>query len=109
MTRVAFQICLLVVILGLLAQLVMAAVAFPALPQHIPASWIGSTTPYKLLPAWIVFLAFPGAQIVLLLLAIFSPRDVQGRRAMETGKAVSLILLAVLFTVLQSSVFHIRR
>ena len=106
-TRAAYQICLWTIIVGLAAQVLMAIIVYPSLPERIPSSWVGSSTPYNTIPSWVVFLLFPGGQIVLLLLAIFSPKDAQRRRVMESGKAVSLILLALLFTALQASAFHV--
>lgn len=109
LTRAAFQISLWLIILGLLVQLLMAIVVYPSLSQGIPASWAGSSVPYNTMSSWLVFIIFPGAEIVLLLLAIFSPKDGRGNRIMESGKAVSLILLALLFTALQYSAFYIPR
>lgn len=106
-TRAAFQISLWIIILGLVAQVVMAIVVYPSLPERIPAGWVGSPAPHNAVASWVVFLLFPAAEIALLLLAIFSPKDAQGRRVMESGKAASLILLALLFTALQASAFHI--
>lgn len=107
LTHGAFLACMWAIVLGLIAQLVMAIAVYPFLPEGIPASWAGSPVPYNVLPAWIVFLWFPAAQSILLILAMFSPRDEQGRRAMESGEAATLILLALLFTALQASAFHI--
>jgi len=107
LTRAAFRMSLWIIILGLAAQVLMAIVVYPSLPDRIPASWVGSSVPYNTVPSWVIFFLFPTAEIVLLLLAIFSPKDAQGRRVMESGKAVSLILLALLFTALQGSAFHI--
>lgn len=106
-TRAAFNISLWVIVAGFIAQVVMAIKAYPLLPKQIPSSWVGSTVPYMSVPSWVVFVVFPGAQIILLLLAIFSPKDDIGRRVMESGKAWALVLLALLFTALQLSAFHI--
>ncbi|HUV04106.1 MAG TPA: hypothetical protein VMX94_03260 [Armatimonadota bacterium] len=108
-TRAAFRISLWVIILGLVAQIIMAIVVYPLLPERIPSGWAGSAVPYNTVPSWLVFLLFPGAEIAVLVLAMFSPKDAHGRRLMESGKAVSLILLALLFTALQASAFHILR
>jgi uncharacterized membrane protein len=107
LTRAAFMISFWAIALSLLAQLIIAVIAYPSLPARIPSSWIGSASPYGTIPSWFVFLIFPGSQIVLMLLALITPKDSSGRRIMESGKAVALMLLAALFTALQSSIFHV--
>lgn len=108
-SHTAFQLAVWIIVLGLIAQLVIAAVAYPSLPEHIPSSWSGQLIPGQTQPAWTVFVLFPGGELVLLLIALL-PRltDAAGRRTMEVGKAVGLIVLALLLTALQSSIFHLR-
>jgi uncharacterized membrane protein len=107
LTSAAFQISIAVIALGFVAQLVIAVLVFPTLPKMIPSSWMGSTSPYGLVPRCFVFFVFPGAQIILAVLAAFSPRDERGRRIMESGKAATLVALALLFSALQASIFSV--
>ena len=107
LTRTAYLITFWTIAVGLVAQLVMAIVVYPMLPAAIPSGWLGSTMPYNMIPSWLVFVAFPSAQVIILLLAVFTPRDAEGKRVMESGKAWSLVVLALLFTALQASAFHI--
>ena len=107
LTRAAFLICLSVIVLGLLAQLVMAIIVYPQLPGQIPSGWVGSSMPHNTVPSWLVFLAFPAAQLVLMALSLCSPKDEQGKHVMDSGQALTLVLLAVAFTALQASAFHI--
>jgi len=106
-TPTAYLVSFWSVIAGLVAQLIMAVFAYRILPATIPSGWAGSAAPYNPIPSYVVFLLFPGAQIVLLLLTIFSPKDAQGRPIMEHGKSTSIVLLSILFTALQASAFHI--
>lgn len=106
-THAAYLVSFWGVITGLVAQLIMAVLAYRILPSTIPSGWAGSAAPYNPIPSYVVFLLFPGAQIVLLLLTVFSPRDAQGRPIMEHGKSTSIVLLTLLFTALQASAFHI--
>lgn len=105
--RSAFLASLITIIAGLAAQYAIAFIIFKSLPEMIPTSWIGIGTPTQTMPSWIVFIAFPGAELVLLIIALFSPKDSAGKRVMEWGKAISLICLAVLFTILQGSAFYL--
>lgn len=107
-TYAGFLASLIAIVLGFIAQIVMAIVVYPHLPNQIPSGWAGSATPYNTIPSWIVFLLFPGGQIGMLILIMFAHRDEKGRRVLETGNAIFLILLSVLFTVLQSSAFRLR-
>lgn len=107
LTRAGFHAAVWVIILGFIAQMVMAFMVYPSLPSRIPSSWIGHLVPQATVPSWTVFLVFPLGQIGLLLVGIFTPRDNDGRRIMETGKAWTLTILAILFTILQSSAFHL--
>lgn len=107
LTRSGFQISLWAIVLGLFAQLVMAIIVYPALPSRIPGIWTGSLIRGETVPSWWVFVLFPAAQVILFLIAIFSPRDKQGRLTMEFGKAATLVVLSILFTVLQASAFCI--
>ena len=107
LTRAGFQIAFWAVIVGLVAQLVMAFVVYPTLPKMIPSWWIGQLVQQPMIPSWTVFAVFPIGQIALLLIALFSPRDSDGKSVMESGKAWTLTVLAVLFTVLQASGFHL--
>ena len=109
LTRAAFQITLWVILLGLAAQVIMAIAVYPSLPDTISGGWVGLSEPQKAVPSWLVFLVFPGAQLVLLILAIFSPKDEQGRLVMESGKAWTLVLVSLLFTVLQASAFYMSK
>lgn len=106
-THAAYLASFWIVITGLVAQLIMAIFAYRILPSTIPSGWAGSSAPYNPIPSYVVFLLFPGAQIVLLLLTVFSPKDGQGRPVMEHGKCTSIVLLTLLFTALQASAFHI--
>jgi hypothetical protein len=108
-TRRAFLVCLGTIAVALVAQFVIAVIGYQHIPQEIPSGWIGWAQPGGTLPSWLVFVAFPGAQLVVLILALFTPKDEQGRRVMEPGRAASLIVLTVLFTLLQASVFTIPR
>lgn len=107
LTHTAYQITFWLTIVGFVAQVIMAVLVYPHLPAMIPAGWAGWSAPSELAPSWIVFLLFPGAQIVLFLLTIFSPKNDEGKLIMEHGKAWSLVLLALLFTALQYSAFHL--
>ena len=106
-THAAYRITFWTVVVGLIAQVVMAIIVYPSLPEFVPSGWLGSSVPYNMIPSWLVFVAFPSAQVVILLLTVFTPKDAQERRVMESGKAWSLVLLALLFTALQASAFHI--
>ena len=106
-THAAYLVALWAIAAGLVAQIVMAIMAYPILPGRIPSNWIGDAIPLGTIPSWVIFVAFPGAEIILAIIAFFSPNDEEGRKVMESGQAVSLILLAVLFTALQASAFHI--
>ncbi|HET6453129.1 MAG TPA: hypothetical protein VFI02_01875 [Armatimonadota bacterium] len=105
LTRAGYQITFWVVVLGFVAQVVMAIMVYPHLPAQIPARWAGFLFEGQTIPSWIVFVLFPVGEIVLLLVTIFSPRDDQGKLVMESGKAWTLILLALFFTLLQYSAF----
>lgn len=107
LTRAGFHISLWVIILGFIAQMVMAFMVYPSLPARIPSYWVGQLVQRATVPAWTVFLVFPLGQIILLVVGIFSPRDKDGKRIMETSKAYTLTFLAVLLTILQSSAFHL--
>ena len=107
LTRAGFHIAVWAIILGFIAQMVMAFMVYPSLPARIPSSWVGHLVPRATVPSWTVFLVFPLGQIILLLVGIFSPKDEGGRRIMETSKAYTLTILAILLTILQSSAFHL--
>lgn len=106
-THIGFQISVAAIILGFIAQVVMAVIVYPQLPPKISAGWFGSSVPYNTVPSWLIFVVFPGAQLFMLLLSWFAPKDNQGRRLMENGNAVFLVLLSALFTALQYSAFRI--
>jgi uncharacterized membrane protein len=106
-THLGFQISVGAIIVGFLVQVAMAVIVYPQLPSRISAAWAGSSVPYNTIPSWLVFILFPGAQIVMLALSWFSPKDDKGRRLMENGNAVFLVLLSLLFTSLQYSAFRI--
>jgi uncharacterized membrane protein len=105
LTRIGYQLTFWIVILGLVAQIIMAIIVYPRLPAQIPESWAGFLFEGQTIPSWIVFVLFPVGEIVLFLVTIFSPRDAQGKLVMESGKAWTLILLALFFTLLQYSAF----
>lgn len=107
LTRLGYQLTLWSVIVGFVAQVVMAIIVYPHLPADIPARWAGFLFQGQTVPSWIVFVLFPAGQIVLLLVTIFNPRDNQGKLVMETGKAWTLILLSAFFTALQYSAFRL--
>jgi uncharacterized membrane protein len=107
LTHAGFQIAFWAAAVGLVAQLVMALVVYPTLPKMIPAWWIGQLVQQQTIPSWTVFAVFPIGQVVLLLIALFTPRNQDGKRVMESGKVWTLTILAVLFTVLQASAFHL--
>ncbi|MDH7481421.1 MAG: hypothetical protein QHH26_05505 [Armatimonadota bacterium] len=106
-TYAGFLASLIAIILGFIAQMVMAVIVYPRLPEQIPSGWAGSATPYNTIPSWTVFLLFPSGQIGMLILIMFARRDEQGRRILDAGNAVFLILLSALFTVLQASAFRL--
>jgi hypothetical protein len=87
----------------------MAAVAYGHLPAVIPSGWIGWAQPGGTYPAGIVFLAFPGAQVLIVLFAWVSRKDREGHKVAQFGKVINLALLTLVFTMLQSSVFTIPR
>ncbi|MHB1457912.1 MAG: hypothetical protein ACYC0V_13460 [Armatimonadota bacterium] len=106
-TRLAYMSATAVIIIGIIVQLVLAIIVYGRLPSMILTSWIGIGTPTQTMPSWIVFIAFPISQIILLIVAHFSPKDSEGHNVMEWGKAISLILLTILFTALQGSAFKL--
>lgn len=107
LTHMGYLISLWAGIVGLMAQLVMAFMVYPTLPKEIPSWWIGQLVKQSTIPSWTVFAVFPVGTVVLLLVAYFSPRDKDGKIVMESGKAWTLTMLAVLFTILQASAFHL--
>jgi hypothetical protein len=109
LTHTTFLVCIAIIALGLVVQEVIAVWVYSSLPATIHGSWIGLTDPYQMVPSWVVFVFFPIAEIIVLTIAVFSPKDPECRRVMESGKAWPLILLALLFIVLQYSAFWIRR
>ncbi|HEY3299063.1 MAG TPA: hypothetical protein VGK34_10460 [Armatimonadota bacterium] len=94
---------------GLVVQLLMGLVGYGRLPSQIPSVWVGWIPPGTTVSSWVVFVAFPGAQLVVLLLAWFSGRNEAGKKVMQFGKSISLVLLTLLITILQSSLFTIQR
>lgn len=106
-TRRSFLVCVGSIVAGMVIQIVMAAFAFGHIPAEIPSGWIGWAPLGGSLPSWTVFVAFPGAQLIVLIVAVCSPKNEDGRRVMDSGRAIGLMLLAVLFTVLQSSAFRL--
>lgn len=109
LSRLAFQICLYFAVFCLVAQIAIAFIVYPGLPKSIPSGWVGWAQPGSTIPSWIVFLAFTSAELVVLVLTIFSPKDEQGKRVMEWGKMESLTIVAALFLLLQASAFRIPR
>lgn len=107
--RSAFVISTAIILIGLLAEIIIALVVYPSLPRYIPSGWLGWVPVGGTIPSWVVFLAFPGAQLIVLATAIFSTKDEMGRRVMGLEKAISLTLLGLLFTALQASALHIPR
>lgn len=108
-THIGYQIAVWVIVLGLIAQLVMAFIIYPKLPAQIPSGWTGSVQPYNLVSKWVVFAMFPGFQLVLLIISLFSPKNAEGKRTMQTGNSVTVIILALVITALQASGFFINR
>ncbi len=107
LTHTGFQIAFWTGIVGLIAQFMMAFMIYPSLPKAIPSWWVGQLVQSPTVPSWTVFALFPIGQIVVLLVAYFSPRDKDGKLVMESGKAWTLTVLSVLFTILQASAFHL--
>ena len=108
-THMGYQIAMWVIVLGLIAQIVMAFIIYPQLPAQIPSGWTGSVQPYNLVPKWVVFVMFPGFELVLLIVSLFSPKNAEGKRTMQTGNAVTVAILAMVITALQASAFSINR
>jgi hypothetical protein len=54
-----------------------------------------------------VWVVFPVSQLILLAVALFSPKDADGKTVMTSGKAWTIALLAVLFALLQASAFNL--
>jgi hypothetical protein len=107
MTRAGFQITTLLILLGLAAEVVIALIVSPRLPAQVPSWWVGQLVSGETVPAWTVYVVFPLAQAILFLVGWFSPKDADGRKVMESGKAWTLILLALLFVALQASAFNL--
>lgn len=107
LTRIGYQLAMAVILLALIAQLVMAVIVYPQLPPEIPASWAGQLTKGETVPSTLVFVLFPLAQLIMLVVGRFSPADKNGKLVMETGKAATLIVLSGLFTALQASAFRL--
>ena len=109
LTRTGYALSLGLAVVGLLAELVIAFMAYPKLPAMIPSWWVGSLVQSDAVPSWVVFAVFPFGQLALIVLTLLSPRDEQGGKIMESGKAWTIILLAALFIALQASIFHITK
>jgi len=108
-THIGYQVALGAIVLGLIAQFVMAFIIYPKLPAQIPAGWTGSVQPYNLVSKWVVFAMFPGFELVLLAVSLFSPKNAEGKRTMQTGNVVTVVILAMVLTALQASAFFINR
>lgn len=108
-TPLAFQIALWTIGIGLIVQLIIAVLVYPTLPSLIPSGFYGSAMPHNWSPSWLIFIMFPGAHVVMLVITAFSPKNDDGKRVMTTGNAGTLVLLALLFTALQASAFHLPR
>lgn len=108
-SRLAFNLANAFVIAGFVIQLIMAVIVYGRLPERIPASWIGGGSVTQTMPSWVVFFAFPFAQVILYLIGYFSHLDDKNKKVMDWGKSISLILLTILFTALQGSAFYIKR
>lgn len=108
-TRRSYVVAFWTTVVGLVLQLLMAVIGYGQLPAEIPSNWIGWIQPGGTIPSWVVFAAFPGAQLVVLIMAWFSGRDDEGQKVMDFGKAMSVVLLTLFFTVLQTSLFRIPR
>ena len=106
-THRAFQTAFWFVIAGFAVQIVLGILVYPTLPDRISTGFLGSPAPYNTIPKLPALALFPAAEIILFLITIFTPKDEQGKRIMETGMAWSMVLLALLFTALQASAFHI--
>jgi len=108
-TRLSYLVCIGVVLASLVLQWIMAAIGYKSLPAEIPSGWIGWAQPGGMLPSWMVFVAFPGAQIIILIISWLSTSIKDGERVMYSGRATSMILLSILFTTLQGSLFNIQQ
>ncbi len=107
-THAGYQVALWVIILGLIAQLVMAFVVYPTLPTRVPTGFTGSAQPYNLVGKWVVFALFPGFTLAVLAISLFAPKNEEGKRTMQTGNSVTVVLLVLVLTALQASAFFIR-
>ncbi len=109
LTRAGYNLSLGLAALGLIAEFVIAFIAYPKLPAMIPSWWVGQLVQSDAVPKWVVFAVFPFAQLVLIVITLLSPKDEKGGKVMESGKAWTVILLAALFIALQASIFHITK
>jgi energy-coupling factor transporter transmembrane protein EcfT len=109
LTRTAFLITIWVSVASFVAQLLMAFIVYPQLPATIPSGWLGSSEPYNPVSKLWVFGFFTVGTLILLGIAYFSPRDEKGQLVMDSSKAGTIIVLALLFTALQSTAFHLTK
>lgn len=107
-THAGYRIAFWAIVLGLIAQLVMAFIVYPRLPAEIPTGWTGSVQPYNTIGKWVVFALFPAFTLAVLAVTLFSPKNEEGKRTMQTGNAVTVVLLVLVLTALQASAFFIR-
>lgn len=109
LTQSAYKFTMAVIILGLIAQITMALIVYPTLPELVPSGFTGSAEPYHTVAKSKALMLFPAFEAVILLIAIFSPKDAEGKRVMTTSNAMTFIVLALVFTALQASAFFINR
>ena len=109
LTRLGYVASVSATVVGFIVELIIAYFVYPWLPSRIPAYWIGHLVSGETVPSWVVWLAFPIAQIILLLVALHGRKVKDGKHVMESGKAWTILLIALLFVVLQASAFHLPR
>ena len=109
LTRLGYLVSVSAIVLGLIAELVIAYLVSPSLPAKIPAYWIGHLLPGETAPSWMVWLVFPIGQLILLAVALHGRKVKDGKSVTESGKAWTLVVLAVLFVILQASAFNLPR
>lgn len=107
LTRLGFQVSIIVISLCFIAQYIIALAVYAKLPALIPAWWLGFTQPEQLVQSYLIFIIFPAAELVLLAIGILSPINEKSERVMENSKATTLTVLALLFAVLQGSFFNL--
>lgn len=107
LTHVGFLISLTAIALGFVAEIAIAYMIFPKLPARIPSYWVGNLVSGETVPSWVVWLVFPVSQLILLGVALLSPKDTNGKTVMTTGKACTVSILAAIFAMLEASAFNL--